>query len=183
MECIAVTDFENGLLQLPHTHTTSGAEETVDESAGAVCAFGCLLYEMSTGCQWEHSMAHIDSCPLSIRPIVEQCLALAPDKLHAEGGTKGIEQDTLSLESLLASEPFESVALSEMHTSAFPTADELPALQQQCATLRKALAEQPSFEPEAQDEAATPEGVPPDVPRLENRPLDPVGQREAENCL
>ena len=171
MESIAVTDFENGLLQLPYTHTTSGAEETVsgagtpDESAGAVCAFGCLLYEMSTGCQWEHSMAHIDTCPLSIRPIVEQCLALAPDKLRAEGGTKSIEQDTLSLESLLASEPFESVALSEMHTSAFPTADELPALQQQCATLRKALAEQPSFEPEAQDEAATPEGVPPDSGR------------------
>jgi hypothetical protein len=169
MESIAVTDFENSLLRLPHTHTTSGAEEaavgagTPDESeTGAVCAFGCLLYEMATGCQWEHSMAHIDSCPVSIRPIIEQCLALAPATPRAGAGAESTEQDTLSLESLLASEPFGSVALSEMHTSAFPTADELPALQHQCETLRKALAEQPSLEPEAQDEAATPEGVPPD---------------------
>ena len=174
MESIAVTDFENSLLQLPHTHTASGAEETApgagtpDETeAGAVCAFGCLLYEMSTGCQWERSMAHIDSCPQSIRPIVERCLALAPVTPRAGTGADSTEQDqdTISLQSLLASEPFGSVALSEMHTSAFPTADELPVLQQQCEALRKALAEQPSLEPDALVEAATPEGVPPDSGR------------------
>lgn len=178
MESIAVTDFENSLLRFSHSRAGGGLEETAagagtpDESeGGAVCAFGCLLYEMSTGCQWEHSMAHIEMCPASIRPIVEQCLAMAPATPRAGLATAGIaeqeqeqEQDdpTVSLESLLASEPFGSVALSELHTSAFPTADELPALQQQCEALRKALAEQPSLEPEPEDESVAPEGVPPE---------------------
>ena len=80
MESVAVTDFENGLLRLAYSHARAGAEEAAaapdDSEAGAVCAFGCLLYEMSTGCQWEHSMAHIETSPASIRPVP------APHNMH-----------------------------------------------------------------------------------------------------
>ena len=163
MESIAVTDFENGLLQLAHSRMGASSDEggaggAPDESeGGAVCAFGCLLYEMATGCQWEHTMAHIEACPASIRPVIEQCLAMSPVTPRGGSAAAPPEEDSeasiLSLQSLLAAEPFDSVGLSDLHTSAFPTADELPALREQCLALRKALADPPSLEPEPEPDA------------------------------
>ena len=75
-ENIAMTDFENGLLRLPHSRMGANTDEPDESEASAVAAFGCLVYEMATGCQWEHTMASIDACPPSIRPIVEQTLAM-----------------------------------------------------------------------------------------------------------
>ena len=56
------------------------------------------------------------------------------------------------------------MALSELHTTAFPTADELPALREQCVALRAALADPlVAPEPAAVDPAGGPaEGVPPE---------------------
>eukprot|EP01046_Picozoa_sp_COSAG06_P117708 COSAG06_NODE_64805_length_258_cov_1.270440_1_plen_83_part_10 len=81
-------------------------------------------------------MAHIEACPASIRPVIEQCLAMSPVTPRGSSAAAPPEEDgeasTLSLQSLLAAEPFDSVGLSDLHTSAFPTADELPALREQC---------------------------------------------------
>ena len=170
-ENIAVSDFENGLLRLAHSRTGANTDESDESEASAVAAFGCLLYEMATGCQWEHTMASIDVCPPSIRPVVESALAMAsPTNTPRAGDVAEPEEPGISLESLLASEPFGSVALSELHTHAFPTADELPALREQCVALRAALAD-PSVAPKpaaggaevsAADDGPA-EGVPPEA--------------------
>jgi hypothetical protein len=162
-ESLALSDVENAFV----LQTPDGSEPMVVASDSGARQFGLLLYEISTGhllapppvnlsgagqlpppsaAPEEAAIAAIQ--PPELRPVLRRLLGLQEPSPSAT--KKDLWEDSedpsaaaplATLANILDHPVFAAVELSEQHTAAFPTEDELPQLRAHADAVRSSLRE------------------------------------------